>query len=128
MTFKDKVEILLHRQGLKKTEFAERLGITYRALANYMSGSRSPRKQIMKRIEEQLNVTSEFLLDDSRNLVLNSEERFLYSAADESTETDKAMTLLETSKELFSGSGLTTEDKQALFSCLTEIYFDSVNK
>ncbi len=128
MTFRDKIEIILHRKGYKKTEFAEKLGITYRALANYMSGSRRPRKQIMKKIEEELSVTSDFLFDDNQNLILNSEERFLYTSSPDSIDTDKAMSLLDQSRALFSGDGLTIADKQSLFSCLTEIYFDSLNK
>lgn len=125
MTFKDKIEIILLRKGFKKTEFAEKIGITYRALANYLAGTRSPKKTIMNKIEEELGVTASFLLDNNQSLVLNSEESFFYNCSKESTDSDKAMDLLNQSKALFSGSGLTDEDKQALFSCITEIYFNS---
>lgn len=128
MNLHDKLEILLHRKGYKKTEFAEKMGITYRAFANYLSGARTPRRAILSRMAEELEVTSEFLLDDRKNLVLNSEERFLYGASEESSDIDKAMDLLTQARELLSGNGLTAEDKQGLFSCFTEIYFDSVNK
>lgn len=128
MTFRDKVEILLRRKGYKKTEFADKLGITYRALANYMSGARRPRAAILRRIQEELEVTADFLFDEKQGLVLDSEERFLYNSSEESTDTDKAMELLRQAKTVFQSDGLVSTDKQSLFSCLTEIYFDAINK
>lgn len=128
MTFKNKIEILLHRKGYKKTEFAEKLGITYRALANYLAGTRKPKKQVMEKIEKELDVTSDFLYDDNQKLVLDNIETFFYNADQESYDVDKAMDLLSHSKELLSGKGLTGKDKQALFSVLTEIYFESREK
>lgn len=125
MTFKDKIEILLLRKGYKKTEFAEKIGVTYRALANYLAGTRSPKKSIMNKIEEDLEVTSSFLLDNNQSLVLNSEENFYYNCSDKSSDSDKAMVFLQQAKKLFSENGLTEDDKQALFSCITEIYFNS---
>lgn len=125
MTFKDKIEILLLRKGYKKTEFAEKIGVTYRALANYLAGTRSPKKSIMNKIEEELEVTSSFLLDNNQSLVLNSEENFYYNCSDKSSDSDKAMVFLQQAKKLFSENGLTEDDKQALFSCITEIYFNS---
>ncbi|HBH94675.1 MAG TPA: hypothetical protein DDX91_02930, partial [Ruminococcaceae bacterium] len=128
LTFKNKIEILLHRKGYKKTEFADKLGITYRALANYLAGTRKPRRQIMEKIEKELEVTSDFLFDNNQKLVLDNIENFYYNSSEESADIDKAMDLLTISKELFSGNGLTSGDKQALFSVLTEIYFDSRGK
>ncbi len=128
LTFKNKIEILLHRKGYKKTEFAEKLGITYRALANYLAGTRKPKKQVMEKIEKELDVTSDFLYDDNQKLVLDNIETFFYNADQESYDVDKAMDLLSRSKELLSGKGLTGKDKQALFSVLTEIYFESREK
>lgn len=125
MTFKNKIEILLLRKGYKKTEFAEKIGVTYRALANYLAGTRSPKKSIMNKIEEELEVTSSFLLDNNQSLVLNSEENFYYNCSDKSSDSDKAMVFLQQAKKLFSENGLTEDDKQALFSCITEIYFNS---
>ena len=128
MNFHDKVEILLHRKGYKKTEFADKLGITYRALANYLAGARKPKSSILQKITEELGVTEEFLFDDRKSLVLNSEERFLYGASKDSVEIDKAMDLLEQARVLLSGNGLTAEDKRAMYSCFTEIYFYAANK
>lgn len=128
LTFRDKVEILLRRKGYKKTEFADRLGITYRALANYLSGARSPRAAILKKICEELEVTAEFLFDDKQSLILDSEERFLHNASEESEDIDKALELLKDARSLLNGKGLTAKDKQSLFNCLSEIYFDGITK
>ncbi|MCM1054563.1 MAG: helix-turn-helix domain-containing protein [Bacteroides sp.] len=127
MTFRDKIEILLRRKGYKKTEFADKLGITYRALANYLAGARSPRAAILKKICAELEVTKEFLLDDKQSLILDSEERFLHNASEESEDIDKALALLKDAGGIFRGEGLAMKDKQSLFSCLSEIYFDAVS-
>lgn len=79
----------------------------------------------MNKIEEELEVTSSFLLDNNQSLVLNSEENFYYNCSDKSSDSDKAMVFLQQAKKLFSENGLTEDDKQALFSCITEIYFNS---
>ena len=128
MNFHEKIEILLRRKGYKKTEFADKLGITYRALANYLAGARKPKSSILQRITEELEVSEEFLFDDRKSLVLNSEERFLFEASKESVDIDKAMDLLEQARALLTGDGLTSEDKRAMYSCFTEIYFDAANK
>lgn len=47
MELKDKLEILIKRNGYKKTDFASAVSITYRALANYISGARTPRAKTL---------------------------------------------------------------------------------
>lgn len=128
MTFSDKVEILLRRKNWKKTEFADKLGITYRALANYLSGARNPRDIILKKICDELEVSKEFLLDEKQGLVLDSEERFIHNADEESEELDRALDFLKDARRVFGGKGLVTADKRALFNCIAEIYFDGITK
>ena len=130
MTFSDKVEILLRRKNWKKTEFADKLGITYRALANYLSGARNPRDVILNKICDELEVSRDFLLDDKQGLILNSEERFLHNAAEESEDLDldRSLELLKDARRVFGGKGLVTKDKRALFNCISEIYFDGITK
>ena len=43
MKMNEKIEIMLGRKRMKKTDFAESIGVTYRAFANYMNGSRTLR-------------------------------------------------------------------------------------
>ncbi len=128
MDFKDKIEIMIRRKGYSKTDFAAKLGITYRALANYISGARMPKEEIMAKMEKELDTTRSFLLDKSKSLILNSEERFIFNASSKSTGVWDAVELMNEAKALFNGKTLCERDKQALFSCLAEIYFDGKSK
>lgn len=128
MRLSEKLEILIERKGISKTDFAEAVGITYRGLANYLNGTRKPKKDVLNRIAEQLNCTAEFLLNDNKNLVLDSKERFIYHSKSNASFVREAAEYLEKGKELFECAELNFEDKQALFSCLTELYFNSTKE
>ncbi|MCL2018711.1 MAG: helix-turn-helix domain-containing protein [Oscillospiraceae bacterium] len=128
MKFSEKLEVLIRRGGMKKTEFADKIGITYRALANYISGSRAPKKSVLLKIAEELDTDIVFLTDDAKSLVLTSEERFYFGATSEGRGILDAMFYIDKTRELFDGDKLSEEDKQALFNCVTEIYFDAKNK
>ena len=128
MRLSEKLEVLIRRKGIKKTEFADKIGITYRALANYISGTREPKKSVLLKIAEALETDMVFLTDDTRGITLTSEERFYFGATSEGRGVLDAMFYLDKSRELFGGAKLSEEDKQALFTCVTEIYFDAKNK
>lgn len=125
MQLNQKLEILINRKGVKKTEFAASVGITYRALANYLSGSRTPKRSVFEKIAEALETDIAFLADNSKNLVLTSEERFIFNSSSDSKGISEASDYLEKTRGLFAGNLLSEDDKQALFACLTEIYFDA---
>ena len=129
MNISHKLKTLIRRKGVSKTEFAAMAGITYRALANYISGDRKPRRSILAKMAELLNCTPEFLLDDSQCLILTSTERFAFRADSPESAVNAALALLDDARKLFSHenpeSNLTTADRQALFSCITDIYFDA---
>lgn len=125
MKMNEKIEILLNRRHIKKTDFADSVGITYRAFANYMSESRSPRREILGRIADALGTTPEFLTDETQELTLTAEERFLKRISDNGVESADAARFLTQSRGLFAGNELSDEDKGFLLECLTEIYNDS---
>lgn len=132
MKFNEKLDILLSRKRIKRVDFADRVGITYRAFAYYMSDNRKPRKSVLDRIAKELNVTPEFLLDDTKEISLSLEEKFLRSISEKSSDspesakmTAEASKFLSQSRGLFAGNTLSEEDKQDLMRCLTEIYEDS---
>ncbi len=125
MLLGEKLEILISRKQMSKTEFAEKIGITYRGLANYLNGSRKPKKEVLERISEELGTSVDFLTNNSRNLILNSKERFIFNSTSDSNSVREAAEYLEKGKEIFECKNMSTEDKQALFACLTELYFDS---
>ena len=76
MKMNEKIEIVLSRKRIRKTDFAHSIGVTYRAFANYLNGSRTPRASTLKKIADELQLTPDFLKDDSQELELTIEERF----------------------------------------------------
>lgn len=122
MKMNEKLEIILARKRIRRVDFAESVGITYRAFAYYMNGSRKPRKAVLEKMAEELNVTADFLSDDSIDMELTVEERFLSGITSGSGETAK---FLAQTKGLFAGNSLSDADKKKLLACITEIYNDS---
>ncbi len=125
MTIEEKMDIMLNRRNIKRVDFAESVGITYRAFAYYMSGTRKPRRSILERIAKKLDTTPEFLLDDSKNLELTAEEKLIRTIARRGVDTSEAEKFLSKSRGLFAGNTLTSDDKARLMRCLAEIYEDS---
>lgn len=125
MTISEKIEITLNRKHMRKTDFAKSIGITYRALANYLNGSRRPREDTLNKISQELGLTPEFLMDDSQDLELTIEERFLNKMGISGAEKAQAAQFLAQSRGLFAGNALRDSDKEALFRCLWDIYEDS---
>lgn len=125
MKFNEKLDIMLGRKRIKRVDFADSVGITYRAFAYYMNGSRIPRKNILERIARELEVTPEFLLDDTADIELTSEEKLIRSISENGKNPGGTIKFLAQSRGLFAGNALTDEDKKNLVECLMEIYEDS---
>lgn len=125
MKMNEKLDIMLGRRHLKRVEFADSIGITYRAFAYYMTGCRKPRRSVLERMAKKLEVTPEFLLDDSIDMELTTEEKFLNGLASKGERKTEAMKFLAKSRGLFAGNALSEEDKENLLACLNEIYLDS---
>ena len=119
MKMNEKIEIVLSRKRIRKTDFAHSIGVTYRAFANYLNGSRTPRASTLKKIADELQLTPDFLKDDSR---------FLRKVSASDSEKMQAAQFLAQSRGLFAGNSLNEEDKEALFRCLWDIYEDSRRK
>ena len=127
MKLNEKLDILLTRKRIHKSAFAQKIGITYRALANYISGDRKPRPDLLMRLARELQVSAEFLLDDEQELELTIEERFIKRVHAGEQEKAQAAQFLAQSRGLFAGNALSKDDKEALLNCLMEIYEDSQN-
>ena len=125
MKMNEKLDIMLSRRHLKRVEFAESIGITYRAFAYYMTGSRKPRKSVLERMAAKLEVTPEFLLDDNIDMELTIEEKFLNGISSKGGSTTDAVKFLAQSRGLFAGNALSDKDKDNLLACLNEIYLDA---
>ena len=125
MKMNEKIEIMLSRKRIRKTDFAHSVGVTYRAFANYMNGTRKPRADTLNKIVEQLQLTPEFLKDDEQELELTIEERFIKKVCASDADKAQAAQFLAQSRGLFAGNALNEDDKEALFRCLWDIYEDS---
>ena len=123
MDFNVKLELLIKRKGLKKVELAENVGITYRALANYLSGDRMPRKAILLKMAELLGVSDDFLLNETAVLKLDEVESFVMNASSDAEAVNTAEECLSGIKRLYTQNLLTDDDKRALFIALNEVYF-----
>ena len=125
MKMNEKLEIMLSRKRIKKTDFAHSIGITYRACANYLNGTRNPRAETLQKMADQLQLTPEFLKDDSQELELTVEEQFIRKICASDADKAQAAQFLAQSRGLFAGNTLNSEDKESLIKCLMEIYEDS---
>lgn len=125
MKMSEKLEIMLSRKRIKKTDFAHSVGITYRAFANYLNGTRSPRPDTLKKMADELQLSPEFLKDDEQGLELTLEEKFIRRICASESDKAQAAQFLAQSRGLFAGNGLMPEDKEQLMKCLMEIYEDS---
>ena len=125
MKMNEKLEIMLSRKRIKKTDFAHSIGITYRAFANYLNGTRNPRAETLQKMADQLQLTPEFLKDDSQELELPVEEQFIRKICASDADKAQAAQFLAQSRGLFAGNTLNSEDKESLIKCLMEIYEDS---
>lgn len=125
MKMNEKLEIMLSRKRIKKTDFAHSIGITYRAFANYLNGTRNPRAETLQKMADQLQLTPEFLKDDSQELELTVEEQFIRKICASDADKAQAAQFLAQSRGLFAGNTLNSEDKESLIKCLMEIYKDS---
>jgi DNA-binding helix-turn-helix protein len=125
MKMNEKLEIMLSRKRIKKTDFAHSIGITYRAFANYLNGTRNPSAETLQKMADQLQLTPEFLKDDSQELELTVEEQFIRKICASDADKAQAAQFLAQSRGLFAGNTLNSEDKESLIKCLMEIYEDS---
>ena len=121
MKMNEKIEIMLSRKRIRKTDFAHSVGVTYRAFANYMNGTRKPRADTLNKLQ----LTPEFLKDDKQELELTIEERFIKKVCASDADKAQAAQFLAQSRGLFAGNALNEDDKEALFRCLWDIYEDS---
>lgn len=65
MAFSDRLKQARESAGLTQLELAKRLNITKSSICNYENGFSSPKEDVMLRIFDALNVTPNFLFQDS---------------------------------------------------------------
>lgn len=123
MELKDKLEILIKRNGYKKTDFASAVSITYRALANYISGARTPRAKTLSVMAVLLGVSEELLTDNTVDLILSGDEKLYFNGTSPTETREKADVLLSEVSAMLDDEDFTENDKTTFFSCIAEKYF-----
>ena len=124
MELKDKLEILIKRNGYKKTDFASAVSITYRALANYISGARTPRAKTLSDMAVLLGVSEELLTDNTVDLRLSGDEKLYFNGTSPTETREKADVLLSGGcSAMLDDEDFTENDKTTFFSCIAEKYF-----
>lgn len=120
MTFITKLDVLITRQNLTRPQFAAKAGITYRALAYFMSGEHKPRKRTLDKMAATLGVAPEFLTNDNADLELTAEEKLMISLEPKCK--CYARHFITNAKKIFTDAALSDESKNALHNCLNEIH------
>ena len=125
MKMNEKLEIMLSRKRIKKTDFAHSIGITSARLQIILTVPAIPVPETLQKMADQLQLTPEFLKDDSQELELTVEEQFIRKICASDADKAQAAQFLAQSRGLFAGNTLNSEDKESLIKCLMEIYEDS---
>lgn len=60
--FGERLKNLRESEGLKQTELAEKLNLTSAALSQYEKGVREPNSEMLKKIADYFDVSTDFLL------------------------------------------------------------------
>lgn len=120
MEFGQKLKELRNTRGMSQTALAQKSGISLRTVQNYESGQRHPANiAIVKKLAEILNVSYEYLLDDTSRYVIDAAERAGDAAARDID------TLLSDIQGLFAGGELSQSDKDKVMRAINEIYWES---
>jgi transcriptional regulator with XRE-family HTH domain len=74
-TLGDKISELLKESGMTQRELASRIGSTEMTVSRYVRNERQPKAEILSKIAEALNTTTDYLL--GRDLVNDDESEFM---------------------------------------------------
>lgn len=77
MKFGDILKELLERHGMTQRDFSQILGITPAALGNYIHNKREPDFNILLKISDYFNVSTDFLLNHKTSTSLDHNEDVL---------------------------------------------------
>ena len=74
-TLGDKISELLKESGMTQRELASKIGSTEMTVSRYVRNERQPKAEILSKIAEALNTTTDYLL--GRDFVNDDESEFL---------------------------------------------------
>lgn len=123
MVFKDRLKEKRLEAGLTQVELAKKAGVTTRTVQNYELGNRKPANmEVIQRIADALNTTTEYLLGSSGAYVVEAQERGGAKAARDIEELVSEVT------GLFAGGELSEEAIEGAMKALNDAYWMAKEK
>ena len=123
MVFKDRLKEKRLEAGLTQVELAGKAGVTTRTIQNYELGNRKPANmEVIQRIADALNTTTEYLLGSSGAYVVEAQERGGAKAARDIEELVSEVT------GLFAGGELREEAIEGAMKALNDAYWMAKEK
>ena len=123
MVFKDRLKEKRLEAGLTQVELAGKAGVTTRTIQNYELGNRKPANmEVIQRIADALNTTTEYLLGSSGAYVVEAQERGGAKAARDIEELVSEVT------GLFAGGELSEEAVEGAMKALNDAYWMAKEK
>lgn len=121
--FKDRLKEKRLEAGLTQVELAGKAGVTTRTIQNYELGNRKPANmEVIQRIADALNTTTEYLLGSSGAYVVEAQERGGAKAARDIEELVSEVT------GLFAGGELSEEAIEGAMKALNDAYWVAKEK
>lgn len=121
--FKDRLKEKRLEVGLTQVELAGKAGVTTRTIQNYELGNRKPANmEVIQRIADALNTTTEYLLGSSGAYVVEAQERGGAKAARDIEELVSEVT------GLFAGGELSEEAIEGAMKALNDAYWMAKEK
>ena len=124
MELKEKITKLRRMKGYTQGELANVVGVTTRAIQNYENGSRFPKKDILAKIADALDVEEASLATDEEEFIIEANEKY---GSRGKAAADK---LIHNANALFAGGDVSEEDKALVLEAIQQAYWEAkiINK
>lgn len=124
MELKEKITKLRRMKGYTQGELANVVGVTTRAIQNYENGSRFPKKDILAKIADALDVEEASLATDEEEFMIEANEKY---GSRGKAAADK---LIHNANALFAGGDVSEEDKAFVLEAIQQAYWEAkiINK
>ena len=119
MELKDRIAKIRRMRGFTQAELAVKLGVSARAVQNYEAGTRTPKRDMIAKIAEALNVDESALGTDEEFFVIEAKEK--YGSKGKAA----AQKLIESAAALFAGGDISEDDKANVMEALQEAYWEA---
>lgn len=129
MKFSEKLRNIRVSQNLSQKELAEKIGVSERSIYAYEQTGAYPRRGVMEKLANALNLTTDFLHDDDvpnmrvdvdkESFISNAKKSFGYKGGRE------AQDVLTRTAALFAGGELDDRAKDFFFQSIMAVYLES---